>query len=307
MPSQPIRIAYIAGYGRSGSTILDIALGQHAALVGAGEITSLTQHVWRNNEYCACGKAIRDCSFWSSVLRDWSNGQHSGLMEEYCALQQKFEGLSMVAKLLSGIGLGKQFSLYTHHTKRLFSAMHSCSGREMIVDSSKLPGRAMALAQIPGIDMRVIHLVRDGRGVAWSLLKGYERDTTSGLQKEIKPKSVFRTALRWSMVNLAVEYLSRKLGPERVIRVRYEDFASDPVAVMGKIGAFLELDLSRVGTSLKNGEAIGPGHQVAGNRLRMNTSIALNKDETWRARMPARQQVSFQRLGGWMLRRYGYL
>ena len=307
MPSQPVRIAYIAGYGRSGSTILDIALGQHAALVGAGEITSLTQHVWRNNEYCACGKAIRDCSFWSSVLREWSNGQHSGLMEEYCALQQKFEGLSMVTKLLSGIGLGKQFSLYTRHTKRLFGAMHSCSGRQMIVDSSKLPGRAMALAQIPGIDMRVIHLVRDGRGVAWSLLKGYERDTTSGLQKEIKPKSVFRTALRWSMVNLAVEYLSRKLGPERVIRVRYEDFASEPVAVMEKIGAFLELDLSRVGTSLQNGEAMGPGHQVVGNRLRMNTSIALNKDETWRARMPARQQISFQRLGGWMLRRYGYL
>lgn len=89
--------------------------------------------------------------------------------------------------------------------------------------------------------MRVIHLVRDGRGVAWSLLKGYERDAKSGLQKEIKPKSVFRTALRWSMVNLAVEYLSRKLGSEKVMRVRYEDFASDPVAVMQQIGTFSSL------------------------------------------------------------------
>ncbi|WHS91423.1 sulfotransferase (plasmid) [Sinorhizobium kummerowiae] len=307
MPSQPVRIAYIAGYGRSGSTILDIALGQHAAVVGAGEITSLTRHVWRHNEYCACGNAIRDCSFWSSVRREWSDGQDPGLMEEYCALQQKFEGLSMMTRLLSSMGLGKQFSLYILHTKRLFSAMQSCSGRQVVVDSSKLPGRAMAVAQIPGIDMRVIHLVRDGRGVAWSLLKGYERDAKSGLQKEIKPKSVFRTALRWSMVNLAVEYLSRKLGSEKVMRVRYEDFASDPVAVMQQIGTFLELDLSQVGTSLQNGEAMGPGHQVAGNRLRMNASIALNKDETWRTRMPARQQVSFQRLGGWMLRRYGYL
>lgn len=307
MSSQPVRIAYIAGYGRSGSTILDIALGQHAAVMGAGEITSLTRHVWRHNEYCACGNAIRDCSFWNSVLQEWSIGQESGLMEEYCALQQKFEGLSMLTRLLSGFGLGKRFSLYTLHTKRLFSAMQACSGRQMIVDSSKLPGRAMAVAQIPGIDMRVIHLVRDGRGVAWSLLKGYERDAKSGLQKEIKPKSVFRTAVRWSMVNLAVEYLSRKLGPERVMRVRYEDFASDPVTVMQKIGAFLELDLSRIGTSLRNGEAMGPGHQVAGNRLRMNASIALNKDEAWRTRMPAGQQVSFRRLGGWMLRRYGYL
>jgi hypothetical protein len=229
------------------------------------------------------------------------------MMSEYCALQTKFEGLSVLAKVLSGIGLGKQFAPYALQTERLVNAMLSCSGKQVVVDSSKLPGRAMALAQIPTIDMRVIHMVRDGRGVAWSLLKPYERDAKSGLQKEIKPKSVFRTALRWSVVNLAVEYLSRKLGPEKVLRVRYEDFASDPVAVMQRIGAFLDLDLHQIGSSLQNGEPIGPGHQVAGNRLRMNGSVALTKDESWRARMPAAQQVSFERLGGWMLRRYGYL
>ncbi|MDK1491927.1 sulfotransferase [Sinorhizobium sp. 7-81] len=307
MPSQSTRIVYIAGYGRSGSTLLDIALGQHPAVVGAGEITSLTRHVWSHNEYCACGHPIRDCAVWSTVLQEWSKGWDSTLMSEYCALQQKFEGLPMFMKVFCGVGLGKQFAPYALHTKRLFDAMLSCSGRQMIVDSSKLPGRAMALAQIPGIDMRVIHLVRDGRGVAWSLLKGYERDEKSGLQKEIKPKSVFRTALRWSIVNLAVEYLLRKLGPQKVMRVRYEDFASNPVEVMQEIGTFLELDLTEIGSTLQSGRPIGPGHQVAGNRLRMNGSIALNKDEAWRTRMPAGQQVSFQRLGGWMLRRYGYL
>ena len=113
--------------------------------------------------------------------------------------------------------------------------------------------------------------------------------------------------MRWSVVNLAVEYLSRKLGPGKVLRVRYEDFASDPVAVMKQIGAFLELDLHQIGHSLHNGDAIGPGHQVAGNRLRMKGSVALAGDESWRARMPAGQQVSFERWCGWMLRRYGYL
>lgn len=307
MPPQPVRIAYIAGYGRSGTTILDIALGQHSAVLGAGEVTSLTRHVWRHNEYCACGNPIRDCSFWSAVCQEWSAGSDSKVMAEYCALQTKFEGLSVLVKVLSGLGLGKQFAAYTLHTKRLMNAMQSCSGKQVIVDSSKLPGRAMALAQIPGIDMRVIHMVRDGRGVAWSLLKPYERDAKSGLQKEIRPKSVFRTALRWSVVNLAVEYLSRKLGSEKVMRVRYEDFASDPVAVMQKIGTFLELDLHQIGSSLQNGESVRAGHQVAGNRLRMNGSVALTKDESWRVRMPAGQQVSFERLGGWMLRRYGYL
>ncbi|AWI60886.1 hypothetical protein AB395_00005709 (plasmid) [Sinorhizobium fredii CCBAU 45436] len=39
----------------------------------------------------------------------------------------------------------------------------------------------------------------------------------------------------------------------------------------------------------------------------MAGSVALTRDESWRARMPVGQQVSFERLCGWMLRRYGYL
>ncbi|PDT43630.1 MULTISPECIES: sulfotransferase family protein [Sinorhizobium] len=307
MPSQPARIAYIAGYGRSGTTLLDIALGQHDAVLGAGEITSLTRHVWRHNEYCACGNRIRDCRFWSTVCQEWLANSDPTLMSEYCGLQEKFEGLPVLARMFSGLSLGKQFAAYALHTERLMNAMLTSSGKQVIVDSSKLPGRAMALAQTPGIDMRVIHMVRDGRGVAWSLLKPYARDANSGLQKEIRPKSVLRTALRWSIVNLAVEYLSRKLGPDKVLRVRYEDFVSDPVGIMRQIGAFLELDLQQIGSSLRNGEPVGPGHQVAGNRLRMNGSVALTRDESWRARMPAGQQLSFERLCGWMLRRYGYL
>ena len=39
MPTtQPIRVSIFAGYGRSGTTVLDIALGQHPAVIGAGEI-----------------------------------------------------------------------------------------------------------------------------------------------------------------------------------------------------------------------------------------------------------------------------
>ena len=127
---------------------------------------------------------------------------------------------------------GKQFAFYGRRTTRLFEAILSQSGKKTIVDSSKLPGRAMALALVPEIDLRVIHVVRDGRGVAWSLAKAYQREVKSGLQREIKPKSVSRTALRWTMVNLETEYLFRKLGPEKVMRLRYEDFVSNPADVM---------------------------------------------------------------------------
>ena len=228
-------------------------------------------------------------------------------MPQYENCQKKIESLVGLAKSSSGLGHGKQFAFYASHTTRLFEAMLSQSGKRTIVDSSKLPGRAMALARIPEIDLRVIHIVRDGRGVAWSLAKAYNRDVKSGLQREIKPKSVSRTALRWSVVNLQTEYLSRRLDPKKVMRVRYEDFVSNPSGVMQEIGTFADLDFGEVGEKLQRGEPICPSHQIAGNRLRMNASISLAKDESWRSMMPPGQQVSFRRLGGWMLRRYGYL
>jgi hypothetical protein len=305
--TQPVRVVYIAGYGRSGTTVLDIAFGQHAAVLGAGEITALTRHVWRENEFCACGKPVHDCDFWSSVLAEWSKGQEPSLMSEYGLAQQKIEGSAWLARTLLRLGVGRHFKSYSLHTTRLFQELLSRSGKDIVIDSSKLPARAMALAHIPNIDLRIIHLVRDGRGVAWSLLKGYDRDPRSGLQKKIRPKSVFRTALRWTIVNLATEYLSRKLGPQRVLRLRYEDFTSDPAAVMRRIGTFVALDLGQIGRKLQRGDPIGPGHQIAGNRLRMNASLSLVKDESWRSLMPAGQQAFFRRLCGWMLRRYGYL
>lgn len=308
MPAtQPVRVVYVAGYGRSGTTVLDIALGQHPQVLGGGEVTALTRQVWRKNEYCACGQPVHDCTFWGPALRQWCEGQRVSLMPQYQECQRKIEGLFGHAKLSSGLGNRKQFEFYAHHTGRLFEAMLSQSNKKVIVDSSKLPGRAMALALVPTIDLRVIHVVRDGRGVAWSLAKAYERDVKGGLQREIKPKSISRTALRWSIVNLETEYLARKLGSQKVMRLRYEDFVSNPADAMQTIGAFAGLDFSKVGENLQRRETVHPGHQIAGNRLRMNASFSLAMDEAWRSMMPVGQQASFRRLGGWMLRHYGYL
>ena len=90
------------------------------------------------------------------------------------------------------------------------------------------------------------------------------------------------------------------------MRVRYEDFATNPAEILRQIGTFLNLDLSQAGATLQSRQSISPGHQLAGNRLRMNASISLSKDESWRTQMPIGQQISFWRLSSWLLRRYGY-
>jgi hypothetical protein len=81
---------------------------------------------------------------------------------------------------------------------------------------------------------------------------------------------------------------------------------ADPVPTLERIGEMIGLDLSDIALKLRDGEPIQPAHQIAGNRLRMNKSIRLASDETWRTQLPARERAAFDRLGGWLLRRYGY-
>jgi hypothetical protein len=155
-------------------------------------------------------------------------------------------------------------------------------------------------------DIYVVHMVRDGRGVAWSLSKSYAKNVKAGLQRELKPKCVSRTSLRWTMINLAAEHLRRVAGPDNYIRVRYEDFAADPVTQLNRIGGMIGIDLGPIGEGLRRGDAVNPNHQIAGNRLRMNSTIKMEKDESWRSQMPEPKQRTVSRLCGWLLRRYKY-
>lgn len=304
---KPIRVVYIAGYGRSGTTLLDIALGQHPAVAGTGEIATLSRHVWSQNEYCSCGQPARDCPLWGRIGRQWSASLPPGSsLDDYKRNQESIESILGFRRIMRRTLSRRAFKSYADITLQLFDSIRRHSGKDIIVDSSKLPGRALALTSIPGIDLYVIHVVRDGRGVAWSLLQSYKRDLKAGVQKDIKPRSALRTAARWCVVNLATEALRLKLGRDRYIRVKYEDLVANPVPTLEKIGEMVDLDLAGIGLKLQNGEPIQPTHQIAGNRLRMNKSIRLVRDEAWRTQMPRKERATFDWLGGWLLRRYGY-
>lgn len=301
--ARPLTVLYIAGYGRSGTTLLSIALEQNPALFSAGEIHELTRHAWSQNTFCSCGLHLKECAFWAGVMKGWLPQDAAAFIDDYVGLQKRFEPMNVAG---AGARSGAAFDKFGDATAGLFRQISQASGKTVIVDSSKMPGRAAALAKMPGVDLYVVHLVRDGRGVAWSLSKSYARDVSAGLQREIKPKSALRTSLRWSMVNLAAEGLRRAAGDGRYLLVRYEDFVTDPASVMTRIGEMIGVSLSEAGMRIAQGQGIRAGHQIAGNRLRLNPSIKMQIDETWRAEMPAAKRRAFESLSGWLLKRYDY-
>jgi hypothetical protein len=209
---------------------------------------------------------------------------------------------------------------YTTILKTLYRAVSQVSGRSVIVDSSKGMPCALVLRQTPGLDLRLIHLVRDSRGVAYSWSKRgvgqpqYSRHPMLA-RTFMDRRGVSRTAMRWIVVNIAFDVLCRFDVPH--VRVEYESFASNPSASVKRIMGLVETDavLSRSaprawGTASGQSEATpGPvNHSLGGNRMRFERGeIRVRKDEEWRTRMPRRARLAVTVLSLPLLVKYGYI
>jgi hypothetical protein len=304
---EPVRVVYLMGYGRSGSTVLDTVLGSHGQALGAGEVTNLVVSGWLADLYCACGERGSRCPFWSAVRREWARLAGGEDLPGYLALQRRFEPLARLPATVAAARRGTPaFREYARRTALLFAAVRLVAGVPVVVDSSKRPARAYALARMPGIRLSLVHLVRDARGVAWSFRQAHERDDRRGVQRRFTPRPAASTALRWLAVNLACGWVRRRLAATPQLVLRYEDLAVGPAAALAAVGQATGLDYGPVVAALERGEALAVGHCIAGNRVRMEGSLRLALDERWRRDLPPGERRLVWALAGGLLRRYGY-
>lgn len=304
---EPIRVVYIAGVGRSGSTVLDSVLGNHPVIQSVGELARLANDAWIHNFYCSCGNRSSDCPFWSAVQQVWCDSNGAISVSGYIAVQNQIEQLRRWPLLLrDSWRSGPTFQAYAGQTLLLLKAVQLVSGCKVIVDSSKGLERALALSLIPGVDIKVIQLVRDPRGVVWSHKKAFTKDLQSGLPRDIHPQPAWRAALYWCRINLQADWVRQRLGPERTMLVRYEDFMLETLPVLQKIGGFIGVDLSNVQRVVDKGEKLYFGHTIAGNRVRMKGELKLKFDQEWLQNLPPRDRRTTEILSGWLMRRYGY-
>jgi len=304
----PLRVVYIMGAGRSGSTVLAALLGNHPAMENAGELSQLARLGWINGEYCACAQPGNQCPFWCGVRREWQRRIGGDDLEGYVARQRRFEhSRGCLLRLARQQRRPRpDYQLHLHQTRALLDAIGEVSGRPVIIDSSKWPSRALVLSRTPGVDLRIIYLVRDCRGVAWSQMKSIEKDAKAGMPRANVPCPAWRSALEWIRVDFRVRFVLRYMPEVPLLRVRYEDFVARPQETLEDIGKICGLDLRPVGKAFAAGEPMGVGHAIAGNRLRMAGSVRLKPDTEWLARMsPADRWICWS-LSGWRMRQYGY-
>jgi hypothetical protein len=154
-----------------------------------------------------------------------------------------------------------------------------------------------------GADFRVVHLVRDSRGVAWSWAKVVQSDPEHYMRQFSPPV----TALRWVGYNLMVESLGR-FGIPRLL-LRYESLVENPRAALTAVASFAgrPLDAGSLAFLEGNRASLQTHHTVAGNPMRMTAGqIGLTLDEAWRTSMPFAQRAQVTALTWPLLRHYAH-
>ncbi len=152
------------------------------------------------------------------------------------------------------------------------------TGAELIVDASKAGLWGLGLLAAPGIDLDVIHLVRDSRGFALSNSRPHDF-WPPGTQTI--PRGPIRSFLNWDVTNVEAEYLARRAARSRT--VLYNTFAARPEETLAAIVEWLGFggrELPIHDGKLTVGRV---AHTVGGNpsRPRLGTT-SIRPDERWR-------------------------
>lgn len=294
-----ITVVSIIGKGRSGSTLLDMALGSQPGWFSAGELWHRVGYPPFDRMGCGCGKKLGDCSVWAMILERLESELGPSETLELDRLERSVHRWSNVPRILEmGANSDGRLMRMGDYARALYSAIADVTGARVIVDSSKWPFHP-AVMGLDGIDRVSIHLVRDPRAVAVA----WQRDVVQGGQRLLPKHSSLHSAVSW----LARNMFAGVVGGPDVHRLRYEDLASDPGSALATISAMVNDEASEPRPSFGHRICVGENHIVKGNpskRLRGEVRIAV--DDRWRNEQPALQELLVWALCGRLARSYGY-
>jgi hypothetical protein len=300
-------VLYIGGVGRSGSTLLAYLLGQLEGYVVAGELKFIWQKGVKENERCGCGEPFADCPFWRDVGQAAFGGWNEVDIEEVLGLQARVTSGRSVSALLTGVGSDPAFARYSELLRQLYGAILAVSGGRIVVDTSKTPVEALIVARVPGVQCRAIHLVRDGRGVAFSWAKrGVRRPEIVGEDAVMLDYRPLYIAPRWVYGNLFFELLRTRVP---IARLRYEDLVRAPqeyveAALRGCGAPYDPAGLEALG---RGSVTLGSLHTLGGNPMRFTAGeTAVQADEAWMREMAAGSRRSVTAVTWPLLMLYGY-
>lgn len=295
---QKLKLVYILGMAHSGSTLLDLLLGGHKSVVSTGEIWAFSQWV-RDNKNCSCNLKVKDCNFWNGII-DTLHDRYN-LSSARLHKPEEIEKSSKLSRLWSVARVKPFFDkesavLYGEKEYKLFKVILENSGAEIAVDSSKLLERLIKLHYSDFFEIKIIHLVRDGRSTLDSIRRAIKRGTTPN--RYVNPIWVY---LGWMLeMERQCQYL-QGLDHQLYKRISYLKLASNPRESLETLCNFIGilfnpkvLDISSSNYVFKQEH-----HLIGGNRIKSSLPTASIRPKVkWNRNLSRFEKFLFKMLGG---------
>ena len=321
------RLVYILAASHSGSTLLAILLGSHPEICTVGELKA-TSMGDVDRYLCSCRAKVRMCPFWSGVRGDMADrGFDFDITDARTDLAfgagpylQRFlrplhRGPLLELARDAALGLSPEWrsrlSRFQARNSALAETVCARTGKEVIVDSSKVGVRLKYLLRNPAFEVKVVRMTRDGRGVALTYVDPVRfadaddpalRGGGMGGNREDEKVTLADAALEWRRCNEEAEAVLGRLDPARWRNVRYEELCADPDRTLRSLFTFIGVDPG-VGVEQLRFD----GHHVIGNGMRLDSSRQIRLDERWRQSLAPMDLQVFDSVAGEMNRRLGYV
>jgi hypothetical protein len=303
------KVLYIAGWGRSGTTLLGNLLGQVDGFVSTGELHQIWRRGLLEGRACGCGLPLQECPVWQQTFEAGFGGM--GQVDAEKAMTAMREVRTRYARRTlrqARAGTLLEDSPYAPYLDRLYAGIASATGARVIVDSSKNPGDAVVAAGLPGYESYVLHVVRDPRAVAFSWARRKQVEDKSSDAGLLRRVGMVKSTLLWQGYNQVVGSTVRKAaGPRGYLRLNYEQLATDPAGTIDHIIEFLGEDPSSRPSLDDHDVDLAPSHTASGNPNRFHTGhTSIRLDGEWRHAMSPWRRSLVTVLASPTLLRMGY-
>ncbi len=254
------RVLYVLGYGRSGSTVLGMALGQHPGLVNLGEISTLPTFVpgptYIAPRACGCLLPLDQCPYWQGVAR--RVGSMAALAQDGTSLSPSM-GWRRYAPWLPEPS--DELPRWAAGASGMYTAAIAEAGAQVAVDTSKGAARAWWLWKSGAVDLQFVWLTRRLEGVIRSQIR--------------HGNAAFKTALSWRLAQRQAAQMARvaERAGLRVPRMSYEGLVQDPRTVLGEVLRHVGLPWDDAVLTPRPAHTIGGEHEGKhGGRLSIGAS-----------------------------------
>lgn len=254
-----MKILYIIGSGRSGTTLLDIILGNQEGSFSAGELNRFAKR--KGIPHDARDEQVSE--FWSKVKSELNYD-----LNRVYKISSKLEYHTGFIKQLFVSNEDKKY--YANFNKDLhLTIKKNLTNYQIIIDSSKYPMRAKNLSKLFKDEISYIYIKRSPTDI----VESFQKKTI-----EQPSKNRWKANFYLLIVNTLAIIVVRRLKRKKLVSViSYDDLVKNPIDVLSKIENDLDITLRQLKNKVKLNQPLGVGLLFDGNRLRLNKEIIIQK------------------------------